>query len=523
MPLLDLDLVLEAYPANGRDDLSVCLLLPTADPPLLPAVHLDDFTATRTRQLEYLLAKHLWGTRRWREAFHRCIDAETLVHKPSMAPLALGNKRSFTVAFDGDKTAEMQRRPAGPAGLKSAENDAGAEAVQNDLTVEDLDLQYEKEYALARLQQEEELQAVLSRQLHASRHLVAGRTTHADGHTWRSLAWQGLLSHSLKTSKRINSVPLGSIQVVARTSNHPPLPSQLNKIEINKIVNFDFATNVKNILWLSDLCKGPMPKFVLRAEADNWSTEFAKLVESSIHARKAQVADLNDITGKSPRQLVMIPLVFVQRPINAHRNLARLLDRPLHSFLAILRNAPAVPNDGAYAESWNFVPNPLYQLPVAVFANPSAKYAANIPFYASRTNRIYTANFNYNAHRTKIDFCFDRVASPRSKTSTTPPVSFVPRDPAVLSQLKPNSPSSTLPPLALVNPFPIPPMEVPPVPASAAPSQDPNATLLAKILSDLQDKEGRGGESVQIVAALQSMVARKQPEAKDPRLPPTGE
>ncbi|KAJ3164723.1 hypothetical protein HDU88_005159 [Geranomyces variabilis] len=518
MPLLDLDLVLEAYPANGRDDLSASLLLPTSDPPPLPAVHLDDFAATRTRELEYLLAKHLWGTRTWREKFHRCIDAETLVHTPSAAPLPTGSKRSFTNAFDGDKTAEVQQRPAGPDGVEPADKDADAEAVRNDLTVEDLDLQYEKEYALARLQQEEELQAVLTRQLHASRHFTAGRATCADGHTWRTLAWQGLLSHSLKTAKHINSAPLGSIQVVARTSNHPPLPSHQNKIEINKVVNFDVATNIKNVLWLSDLCKGPTPKFILRAEADNWSTDFAKLVESSVHARKAQVADLNDVSGKSPRQLVMIPLVFVQRPLNAHRNLARLLDRPLHSFLAILRNAPAVPNDHAYAESWNFVPNPLYQLPVAVFANPFAQCTMSTSHFLPREPKALTQQNSIITQTLSSVQTTSQLLS--AKTATTPPVVFVPREPAVLSQLKHISPSSSLPPLTLINPSPVSSAELPPVPAPAALSQDPNAALLAKILNDLQDTERKGSGSAQMIAALQQMVAGKQPEQKDPRLPP---
>ncbi|KAJ3159579.1 hypothetical protein HDU86_001588 [Geranomyces michiganensis] len=194
-------------PETVADDLSAALIVPTCDPPAPPAVHLDDFAATRTRQLEYLLAKHLCETQDWRKKFHRCIDAETVAYK---RPAPLLNKRTHTDAF-GD-SAELQQQTARRVrgnGLHGHDNEnSDDDSIHTDVTVEDLDVQYEKEYALIRMQQEAELQMA---------------------------------------------------------------------IEINKVVNFDIATDVKNVLWLSDLCKGPTPKFVLRAAIANQSEEFAKL------------------------------------------------------------------------------------------------------------------------------------------------------------------------------------------------------------------------------------------------------
>ncbi|KAI8917868.1 hypothetical protein DFJ77DRAFT_458122, partial [Powellomyces hirtus] len=191
---------------------------------------------------------------------------------------------------------------------------------------------------------------MLSRQWVLGHHMLRN-LPFLDYKMWTSVAWEGSL---MEIKQGGVCQAHGNVQLFGRTPHNLHFPMG---ISISRVVGFDNIREYNNTKFIQKWCNEANPKYILRATSDNNSDSLPRLVEQSWISPRAQVCDLDlDSQTEQPRrQLVLVPLCFVQAPLHSHPNLKKLLDRPSHSFLAILRNAPKL-GDDEEIDCWNFDP-----------------------------------------------------------------------------------------------------------------------------------------------------------------------
>ncbi|TPX72266.1 hypothetical protein SpCBS45565_g00663 [Spizellomyces sp. 'palustris'] len=361
---IDLWEYLEVFPEDNKDFTTLGL------PPNARHPDIEGYRASRELQLNYILSKQLSEVEQLRKAALRTFDDDycTSLHSSReidrlnlCPPLSQMLTRKELEESQGDSPGDDGKYPfqSSLMDLKrwvenEASNGESESRTRPGISIHMLNVLYEKQYELMRMKQSRTLDEVFERQWRDGRNIMTQQNLKAD-RTWNYIAWEGSLEEEKQEINRRWAQSIADVQLVGRIEGKLEIP--VNRIYISKTIPFD-PRDTRNTDFLKRWCHEPWPKYIVRvAKPDKDQYErFHNLMAFSRGQRKAHVADLDDVLPgrKSARQLIMVPLHFVRRPLKYHPNLSKILDSSSYTCLGILYTRQSVPQGDQALDCWGF-------------------------------------------------------------------------------------------------------------------------------------------------------------------------
>ncbi|KND01033.1 uncharacterized protein SPPG_04126 [Spizellomyces punctatus DAOM BR117] len=361
---LDLWEYLEVFPEDNKDVTALGL------PPTARYPDIEGYRATRELQLNYILSKQLNEVEHLRKMALRTFDDDycTSLHSSReidrlnlCPPLFQMLTRKELEESQGESPGEDGNYPFQSSLMdlkrwveKEASGGESESRTRPGISAHMLNVLYEKQYELMRMKQSRTLDEMFERQWRDGRNIMMQQNLKAD-RTWNYVAWEGPLEEEKQEINRKWAQSIADVQLLGRIEGTLDIP--VKRIYISKTIPFD-PRDTRNTDFLKRWCHEPWPKYIVRvAKPDKDQYErFYNLMAFSRGQRKAHVADLDDVPPgqKSARQMIMVPLHFVRRPLKYHPNLSKILDSSSYTFLGILYTRQGVPQGDQVLDCWGF-------------------------------------------------------------------------------------------------------------------------------------------------------------------------